>query len=122
MGARASVRVSVVGIGADGWDGLSTVSRETVENAEVLLGGKRHLDLAGALIRGAVRPWPSPFDRAVAEVVEQRGRPVCVLASGDPFFYGVGATLVRYVDPGETLVMPGPSSFSASTPVTAPPS
>jgi precorrin-6Y C5,15-methyltransferase (decarboxylating) len=104
--------LSIVGIGEDGVDGLGAVARGLVSGAEIVFGGKRHLDLAGALIRGAVRPWPSPFDRAVAEVVEQRGRPVCVLASGDPFFYGVGATLVRHVDPAETLVVPGSSSFS----------
>ena len=33
-----------------------------------MFGGKRHLELAAALIRGAVRPWPSPFDEAVGEV------------------------------------------------------
>ena len=104
--------LSIVGIGEDGIEGLSPVARGLIADAEIVFGGKRHLDLAGALIRGTVRPWPSPFDRAVTEVVEQRGRPVCVLASGDPFFYGVGATLARHVDPGETLVVPGPSSFS----------
>ena len=59
-----------------------------------------------------MRPWPSPFDEAVSKVVERRGRPVCVLASGDPFFYGVGSLLARHVDPDEMLVVPGPSSFS----------
>src|SRR4029078_4106831 len=58
------------------------------------------------------RPWPSPFDRAVAEVVGQRGRRVCVLASGDPFFHGVGALLARHAGPEEMLVVPGPSAFS----------
>ena len=78
----------------------------------MVFGGRRHLELAAGLIRGAQRPWPSPFDRAVAEVVEQRGRQVCVLASGDPFSYGVGTLLARHVDPAEMLVVPAPSSFS----------
>jgi precorrin-6Y C5,15-methyltransferase (decarboxylating) len=77
-----------------------------------VFGGKRHLGLAGALIRGAVRPWPSPFDRAVAEVLAQRGRQVCVLASGDPYLYGIGALLARHVAPSETVVVPAPSAFS----------
>ena len=41
-----------------------------------------------------------------------RGRQVCVLASGDPFVYGVGAVLLRHVDPRETLAVPVPSTFS----------
>jgi precorrin-6Y C5,15-methyltransferase (decarboxylating) len=104
--------LSIVGIGEDGVEGLTPVARGLIADAEIVFGGKRHLELAGALIRGAVRAWPSPFDQAVSEVVAQRGRPVCVLASGDPFFYGVGATLARHIDPGEMLVVPGPSSFS----------
>jgi precorrin-6Y C5,15-methyltransferase (decarboxylating) len=104
--------LSIVGIGEDGVEGLTPVARGLIADAEIVFGGKRHLELAGALIRGAVRAWPSPFDQAVSEVVAQRGRPVCVLASGDPFFYGVGVTLARHIDPGEMLVVPGPSSFS----------
>ncbi|MCX7314598.1 MAG: precorrin-6y C5,15-methyltransferase (decarboxylating) subunit CbiE [Alphaproteobacteria bacterium] len=102
----------IVGIGEDGAEGLSPVARGLIADAEIVFGGKRHLELAGSLIRGEARPWPSPFDQAVSEVLAQRGRSVCILASGDPFFYGVGATLVRHVDPGETLVVPGASSFS----------
>ena len=37
----------------------------------------------------------------MAEVLALRGRPVCVLASGDPFLHGVGATLARNVAPQE---------------------
>ena len=104
--------LSIVGIGEDGVDGLSSVARGLIADAEVVFGGKRHLELAGALIRGAAQPWPSPFDEAVQQVVAQRGRSVCVLASGDPFFYGVGTLLARHVDPAEMLVVPAPSSFS----------
>jgi precorrin-6Y C5,15-methyltransferase (decarboxylating) len=44
--------------------------------------------------------------------MEQRGRSVCVLASGDPFLYGVGAVLARHVGADEMLVVPAPSAFS----------
>ena len=104
--------LSIVGIGEDGVDGLSPVARALVSGAEIVFGGKRHLGLAASLIRGAARPWPSPFDRAVEEVLAQRGRQVCVLASGDPFLYGVGSVLARQVAPEETVVVPSPSAFS----------
>lgn len=53
LGYRSSVRserrrpdeVTVVGVGADGWPGLSAESRAAIEDAEVLFGGKRQLDL-----------------------------------------------------------------------------
>ncbi|HEY4403358.1 MAG TPA: precorrin-6y C5,15-methyltransferase (decarboxylating) subunit CbiE [Xanthobacteraceae bacterium] len=110
--AAASRWLSIVGIGEDGIEGLTAVARGLVSGAEIVFGGKRHLGLAAALIRGAVRPWPSPFEQAVTEVLAQRGRQVCVLASGDPYLYGVGAVLALHVDPSETMVVPAPSAFS----------
>ena len=104
--------MSIVGIGEDGIEGLTAVARGLVEDAEIVFGGKRHLGLAAPLIRGAARPWSSPFERAVEEVLAYRGRQVCVLASGDPFVYGVGAVLLRHVDSRETIAVPQPSTFS----------
>jgi precorrin-6Y C5,15-methyltransferase (decarboxylating) len=104
--------LSIVGIGEDGIDGLSTAARNLVAGADIVFGGRRHLALAAPLIRGIVRPWPSPFERTVEEVMAQRDRQVCVLASGDPFHYGVGSVLLRHLDAGETLVVPAPSAFS----------
>jgi precorrin-6Y C5,15-methyltransferase (decarboxylating) len=104
--------LSIVGIGEDGVDGLSAVARGLVSGAAIVFGGKRHLALAAPLIRGAALPWPSPFDRVAQEVLAQRGRAVCVLASGDPFMHGVGAVLARRIDAQEMLVMPAPSAFS----------
>jgi precorrin-6Y C5,15-methyltransferase (decarboxylating) len=104
--------LSIVGIGEEGVEGLSPGARSLIENAEIVFGGARHLALAAPLIRGQAKPWPSPFSLAVGEVIGMRGRQVCVLASGDPFFYGVGSTLAAHVSPDETWVIPAPSAFS----------
>jgi precorrin-6Y C5,15-methyltransferase (decarboxylating) len=104
--------LSIVGIGEDGVDGLSAVARGLIAGADIVFGGRRHLALAAPLIRGAARPWPSPFEGAADEVLAHRGRPVCVLASGDPFHYGVGAVLARKIDAREMTVLPGVSAFS----------
>jgi precorrin-6B C5,15-methyltransferase / cobalt-precorrin-6B C5,C15-methyltransferase len=111
--SAASARwLSIVGIGEDGIDGLSAAGRGLISGAEIVFGGRRHLALAAPLIRGAARAWPSPFDGAAGEVSRQRGRQVCVLASGDPFHYGVGAVLAHHIDPREMIVLPAPSAFS----------
>jgi len=114
MREPASLRhwLSIVGIGEDGAEGLSAVARGLISSAEIVFGGARHLALAAPLIRGEAKAWPSPFSRGVEEVLAARGRNVCVLASGDPFFYGVGSVLTNHVAPEETLVVPAPSSFS----------
>src|SRR5688572_10168458 len=104
--------LAIVGIGEDGVDGLTPAARRLVESAEIVFGGKRHLALAEPLIRGAVRSWPSPFDKAVEEVLAHRGRQVCVLASGDPFHYGVGPLLAAAIPADEIVAVPAPSAFS----------
>jgi precorrin-6Y C5,15-methyltransferase (decarboxylating) len=104
--------LSIVGIGEDGVAGLSPAARALISGAEIVFGGRRHLTLAAPLIRGAARPWPNPFNGAAEEVIGHRGRQVCVLASGDPFHYGVGAVLARRIDVREMMVVPAPSAFS----------
>jgi precorrin-6B C5,15-methyltransferase / cobalt-precorrin-6B C5,C15-methyltransferase len=104
--------LSIVGIGEDGVEGLSPVARGLISGAKIVFGGKRHLALAGPLIRGAARPWPNPFESGIDEILAQRGQDVCVLASGDPFFYGVGSVLTRHVEARDMLVVPAPSAFS----------
>jgi precorrin-6B C5,15-methyltransferase / cobalt-precorrin-6B C5,C15-methyltransferase len=104
--------LSIVGIGEDGITGLSPVARQLVSDAELVVGGKRHLGLADKLIRGRRLAWPSPICEAMPEIEKLRGRPVAVLASGDPFHYGVGDMLLRSIPAEQTLCLPQPSAFS----------
>lgn len=104
--------LSIVGIGEDGVSGLSSVARQLIASAELVVGGQRHLGLARELIGGRMLAWPRPIVDAVPEIVGHRGRPVVVLASGDPFHYGVGDMLLRAIPAAETLCLPQPSSFS----------
>jgi len=104
--------LAIVGIGEDGVDGLTPAARRLIEGAAFVFGGTRHLALAGSLIRGAKCPWPSPFERGVKAVLARRGRQVCVLASGDPFHYGVGPLLTGPIPTEEIIVVPAPSAFS----------
>jgi precorrin-6Y C5,15-methyltransferase (decarboxylating) len=110
--AAACRWLSIVGIGEDGIEGLTPIARSLIQGAEIVFGGHRHLALAAPLIRGSARPWHSPFEGAIEDVLAHRGRDVCVLASGDPFVYGVGSVLLRHIDPRETVAVPAPSTFS----------
>ncbi len=110
--AAPSRWLSIVGIGEDGIEGLTPIARGLIQAAEIVFGGGRHLALAAPLIRGETRPWQNPFERSIEDVLAQRGREVCVLASGDPFIHGVGSVLLRYIDPRETVAVPAPSTFS----------
>jgi precorrin-6Y C5,15-methyltransferase (decarboxylating) len=104
------VIVTVVGIGADGWDGLTPGARRAVEDAEVLRGSARQLALVPPSVAAERVPWPSPMLPAVADLpAAHSGRRVVVLASGDPMLSGVGTTLVRALGPSVVRVLPWPA-------------
>jgi precorrin-6B C5,15-methyltransferase / cobalt-precorrin-6B C5,C15-methyltransferase len=103
--------LAIVGIGEDGLNGLVPAAQGLVAQAEFVVGGKRHLALAGSL-RAETMTWPSPIEKALDTIEERRGRSVCVLASGDPFFFGVGAMLMRRFHADEMIAIPAPSAFA----------
>ena len=104
--------LSVIGVGEDGLDGLNSTARSLVAQAEYVFGGARHLALVAPLPQGRCMPWPIPFGAGVEQVLALRGRRVVVLASGDPFFYGVGGVLARSLGVDEMLCLPAPSSVA----------
>ncbi|WP_181704201.1 precorrin-6y C5,15-methyltransferase (decarboxylating) subunit CbiE [Chthonobacter albigriseus] len=103
--------LTIVGLGEDAPAGLSPAAREAIAQAELVVGGRRHLDLAGPF-RGEAMAWPSPLEGAFPAILARRGRPTVVLATGDPFFYGVGSMIAGHVDPNEIAVLPAPSAFT----------
>jgi precorrin-6Y C5,15-methyltransferase (decarboxylating) len=104
--------LTIIGIGEDGFDSLGIEARAALNEAETVFGGKRHLGLLPETIVASRVPWPSPFSAAEQLLLAERGTRVCVLASGDPMFYGVGATITRWVQPKELRIIPAPSSFA----------
>jgi precorrin-6Y C5,15-methyltransferase (decarboxylating) len=99
-----------VGIGEDGFKGLGKNARRALLGASRIFGGQRQLDLLPVCIHGERQLWPSPF--TLEPLLALRGEPVCVLASGDPMFFGVGASLARQVPAEQMLILPAPSSCS----------
>lgn len=102
--------LTVVGIGEDGYAGLGKAARRALLAAEQIVGAPRQLALLPKCLKAAQQTWPSPF--SLDALLAQRGTPVCVLASGDPMLFGVGASLARHVPADEMRVLPAPSSYS----------
>src|SRR3984957_15520510 len=104
--------LSIVGIGEDGVEGLSSIARQLIRSAELVVGGARHLELADELVRGRRLKWARPIHDAFTEIERHRGRAVVVLASGDPFHFGIGKQIAAFVAPDEFICLPQPSAFS----------
>lgn len=102
--------LTVIGIGEDGYAGLGSNARTALHAATLIIGSPRQLALLPAEIDSECHAWPTPF--SIAPVLARRGTSVCVLASGDPMLFGVGATLARQLDHREMRVLPAPSSYS----------
>ena len=98
--------LTIIGLGEDGPAGLPDASRKAIGAADVVFGAPRHLALMGI----AGQPWPVPFD--VAPVLALRGQRVVVLASGDPFWFGAGGSLIGHLTQGEWVSHAAPSTFA----------
>ncbi|MHB9752861.1 precorrin-6y C5,15-methyltransferase (decarboxylating) subunit CbiE [Streptomyces sp. BYX5S] len=106
-------RATVVGIGADGWPGLPTPSREALRTADIVLGAPRHLALLPEECPAERVPWPSPLRPAVPGLLARYAdRRIAVLASGDPMFYGIGRALTETLGADALHVLPHPSSVA----------
>ncbi len=89
--------LTIIGIGEDGMASLSAAARRLVEEAEVIVGGDRHHDLAQGVTGGLKAErisWPSPFDALTDLLKSHGGRRIVVLATGDPLWYSVGARIL----------------------------
>lgn len=103
--------LSVVGIGEDGLEGLSPIARRTIETAQILVGGARHLALVP---QGTAErlTWTAPFADNLDRLAALQDSRVCVLASGDPMWFGVGATLARRFGSDRMDIFPHSGAFS----------
>ncbi len=102
--------LAILGIGEDGVEGLSAAARTWLARADLVVGGARHLALAGSPVRSLA--WPSPIESAFPAILANRPRPTVVLASGDPFCFGVGTLLASLLAPTDMICLPSPSAFT----------
>lgn len=101
-----------MGVGAEGAGALSDSARAAISRADLVAGSQRQLNLVEDWVKGERLVWPSPLSEGIQRLLARRGHPTCVLASGDPFWYGIGATLTSQLVPSEYLCFPAPSSLS----------
>lgn len=104
--------ITVVGIGADGMDGLTGGSKRELHTATVIYGSSRQLDLLDDTVTASRHPWPSPMMPALHRLADRRTHDIHVLASGDPLLHGVGGTLIRLCGADHVRVLPHVSSVT----------
>ncbi|MEV5354725.1 precorrin-6y C5,15-methyltransferase (decarboxylating) subunit CbiE [Streptomyces sp. NPDC086081] len=102
--------ITVIGTGTG-----AAPAGDVLAGASLVVGGRRHLD-AARLPDGAERVVLGPLAPALDTVAEYlaKDRPVVVLASGDPGFFGIVRVLAERFGPERLDVRPGVSSVAAA--------
>ena len=109
MKPRAAV--TIIGIGDDGCVGLSSRAINAVTTAQVLAGGERHLAFFPQF-EGERIVLKGKLQEAVDKIHEQsQEQRVCVLASGDPCFFGIGTLLIKTIGSEHVEIIPHPTTM-----------
>ncbi len=103
--------LTIIGIGDDGCRSLTSRAMNAVAQAQVLIGGQRHLaffpEFSGR--RLALQNGIGEVIRQLPQLCAEQN--VCVLASGDPLFFGVGSLVLKAVGPEHVDIVPHVSSM-----------
>lgn len=103
--------LTILGIGDNGLESLTVEARAHLDAAAVVIAPQRVLDQVG-LVGKQCEPWIGPLQQTVDHIVARRGQPITILATGDPMYFGIGATLLKHIAVDEMRVIPSPSAFS----------
>lgn len=108
--AKARSPVLIVGVGADGLAGLAAMVQQRIQEADQLWGGRRLLahwsaHPAEKIVIGA------DIAQRVAELRGRGRQRVVILASGDPGFYGIAATVLSVLPAEEVEIIPHVSAL-----------
>ncbi|WP_061250401.1 bifunctional cobalt-precorrin-7 (C(5))-methyltransferase/cobalt-precorrin-6B (C(15))-methyltransferase [Leptospira interrogans] len=103
--------VTVVGMGDEGCPGLSSIAANAIAKAQILAGGKRHLDFFPQF-SGEKIVFKDDLTQTIKRIAElSLEHTICVLASGDPLFFGIGNLIRKKVGPEYVDFIPAPSSI-----------
>ena len=101
--------LTVVGIGPGRGDLLTLAARQAIDNAAILVGGKRHLALY-ARAGVCTRTLDADLDGLMLWLADHQDVPVVILASGDPLLYGIGNRIIAHFGLDKVIIIPGISA------------
>jgi len=85
-------KIYLVGAGIEGWEGFSTTALDIIAKTEVMIGHQRHLDIFPAYTGQKIVLAGLPD---LLDFLKKTDKPVALLASGDPTFFGISRFLLR---------------------------
>jgi precorrin-6Y C5,15-methyltransferase (decarboxylating) len=105
--------VSIIGMGMSPRD-LTSQQLAVIEQADILVGGQRHLD-GFEHLTARKKTITRDLDGLIDYIRRnQSDSKIVVLASGDPLFYGIGGRLLDALEPDTVTVYPNITSVAAA--------
>ncbi|HCD7253229.1 TPA: cobalt-precorrin-7 (C(5))-methyltransferase [Citrobacter farmeri] len=101
--------LTVVGMGPAGLQLMTPAARAAVDEADVLVGGQRHLQQFPNF-RGEQFALGANILELLTWIDAHQDKQVVVLASGDPLFYGIGTRMVAHFGIAQVRIIPGISA------------
>ena len=106
----SSERIQIIGMGDDGWEGLTGQARRLIEEAELILGPSDQLERLGET-RAEQVDCGVGLEGLIEKLENAGNSPAVVLASGDPLFYGTARFLCDRLGKERFAVLPHVSSM-----------
>jgi precorrin-6B C5,15-methyltransferase / cobalt-precorrin-6B C5,C15-methyltransferase len=103
--------LTIIGIGEDGWDGLSAKARNTIQSVQHIIGSTRTLAMMPELA-AKQHEWPQPFSAVVDQLKPLHGHSTVILATGDPMNYGVARKILTFIPKSDVTIITHLSAFS----------
>lgn len=116
--------IHVVGLGLGCISTLNDNAQDAIRNATIVIGSQRQLSLVAATLEQEqeqdqqLQCYPSPFVQLSTQLTlylsEYPDDSICLLASGDPLFYGLSDFLLRYFKPDQLVFYTNTSSIQTA--------
>jgi precorrin-6B C5,15-methyltransferase / cobalt-precorrin-6B C5,C15-methyltransferase len=95
--------LNIIGIGEEGWQGLSSKAQGAVKTAQHIIGSTRTLAMLPT-VQAEQHEWPQPFSAVVEQLKPLRGHSTVILATGDPMNYGVARKILTFIPKSEVTI------------------
>ena len=102
--------INIIGLGPGNTNYITKLGEELIQNSDVVIGGKRNLESIKDF-KGEKIELASNLKEIVDYINNNKKKQISVIASGDPFIYGIGKYLSKNVDTKDLNVVSGISSL-----------
>ena len=87
---------AIFGLDETGPDQLRDWHLQSLRNAKIVIADERFHNMLQDAGAKTIEDWPKPFSDIVTRLADYKDDPIAIFATGDPMFYGAGATIKRY--------------------------